>query len=345
MSGRHRIPPDIALPRLTLCAEAETWPLAAPFVISRGTKTAAEVIVATVTGGGSFGRGEAVPYARYGETVAATLAALRACAPALEQGLDWRALGQLLPPGAARNALDCALWDWTARRSGTPAWSLAGVAAPVRIPSFFTISLDSPEAMAAAAAGAAERGLGALKIKLGEPRADAARLAAIRAEAPETRLIVDANEGWTMADLRRLAPLAAGLGVELIEQPLPAAGDAPLAGFQSPVPLCADESFHGSDGLAALRDRYQAVNIKLDKAGGLSTALALGQEARRRGLDILVGSMVATSLGVAPALLLAPMARWVDLDGPLLLAPYRVPGLDMRDGIIDGLPAGLWGSP
>ncbi len=338
-------PPLSALPPLRLRASAQAWPLAAPFTIARGTKTAAHVLVVAVAGEGCQGRGEAVPYARYGETMDEALAALKASAARLTHGFDWRELFALLPAGAARNALDCALWDWAAQHLARPVWSLAGSPRPHAIPTFFTISLDRPSRMADAAAAAVRDNIPGLKLKLGDAPDDAARLAAVRRAAPRARLIVDANEGWTMADLERLAPLAHRLGAELIEQPLVAGEDGALAEFASPVPLCADESFHGTEGPARLRGRYQAVNIKLDKAGGLSTALVLAAEARECGLDILLGSMVATSLGVAPALLLAGQARWVDLDGPLLLARDRVPGLRVHDGVIEGLPRGLWGHP
>ena len=342
MTAAVERPPVTPLPSLALRVTVEEWPLAEPFVIARGAKSAARVVIATVEGEGCRGRGEAVPYARYGETVEDALATLEASAPHLARGLDWTDLAVLLPPGAARNALDCALWDWAARHLERPVWSLIGGSRPHSIPTFFTISLDRPEAMADAAAAAA-RDVPRLKLKLGDATDDAARLEAVRKAAPHVRLIVDANEGWTMADLERLAPLAHRLEVEVIEQPLAAGDDAALAGFESPVPLCADESFHGTSGLARLRGLYQAVNIKLDKAGGLSSARHLADEARALGFEIMLGSMVATSLGLAPALLLAGDARWVDLDGPLLLARDRVPGLGIRKGVIAGLPAGLWG--
>ena len=317
-------------------AAAETWPLAQPFVIARGTKVEAHVIVARVTDGAASGRGEAVPYARYGETVEASLKALQA----LSGPLDRERVAALLPAGAARNALDCALWDLEAKRAGKRAWEIAGLAPPRPTLTAYTLSLDTPEAMAAAARKVPQLKL--LKLKLGGA-GDADRMAAVRAARPDARLIADANEAWSPDTLAPLLDAAARVGFELIEQPLPEASDAMLANMFHPLPICADESAHTSADLDRVAARYDAVNIKLDKAGGLTEALAMARGACERGLKIMVGSMVATSLAAAPALLLADMAHWVDLDGPLLLARDRMPGLAIETGIISPPPPELWG--
>jgi L-Ala-D/L-Glu epimerase len=317
-------------------AAAETWPLAQPFVIARGAKVEAHVIVARVTDGEATGRGEAVPYARYGETVEGSLKALRA----LSGPLDRARIAGLLPAGAARNALDCALWDLEAKRAKTRAWELAGLAAPHPVLTAYTLSLDTPEAMAAAARKVPQLKL--LKLKLGGA-GDPDRMEAVRAARPDARLIADANEAWSPDMLAPFLAAAARANFELIEQPLPEASDALQAGVPHPLPVCADESAHTSADLDRLSTRYDAVNIKLDKAGGLTEALAMARGARERGLKIMVGSMVATSLAAAPALLLAGMAHWVDLDGPLLLARDRDPGLTIETAIISPPPPELWG--
>jgi L-Ala-D/L-Glu epimerase / N-acetyl-D-glutamate racemase len=314
----------------------ESWPLASPFVIARGAKVEANVIVATVSDGRASGRGEAVPYARYGETVEASLAALRA----LSGPLDRTRVASLLPAGAARNALDCALWDLEAKRAGMRAWQLAGVPAPGPVLTCYTLSLGTPEAMAAAARAVPHLAL--LKLKLGGA-GDPERIAAVRAARPDARLIADANEAWTAEMLAPFLDAAAWAGLELIEQPLPEVADELLAHVPRPVPICADESAHTSADLDRLAARYDAVNIKLDKTGGLTEALAMAQGARERGLRVMVGSMVATSLAAAPALLLADGADWVDLDGPLLLARDREPGLQIENGVISPPPPELWG--
>jgi len=325
-------------PRLTV--RAERWPLAAAFVISRGAKTEAEVVVAEITEGPHRGRGEAVPYGRYGETVESVLAQMASLAGAVAEGLDRQALQARLPPGAARNALDCALWDLEAKRAGARAWALAGRARLGPVKTCFTISLGSPEAMAAAARANARRPM--LKLKIGGAD-DLDAVAAVRAAAPRARLIVDANEGLAIGDLPALTAEFARLDVKLLEQPLPAADDAALEGFDSPVPLCADESLHTRAELAACAGRYACVNVKLDKAGGLTEALALAAEARARGFGLMIGSMVATSLAIAPALILAQDANAVDLDGPLLLARDRAPGLSIVGSLIEPPPPELWG--
>jgi L-alanine-DL-glutamate epimerase-like enolase superfamily enzyme len=298
------------------------------------------VVVAEIAADGVVGRGEAVPYPRYGESVEGVLAGIRSVRAAVEAGADRAALQSLLPPGAARNALDCALWDLEAKRRGVRAWSLAGRDRLDPVKTAYTLSLADPAAMAEAARAAARRPL--LKLKIGGPH-DLDRVAAVRAAAPRTRLIVDANEGLDFESLRRLAPEFARLGVKLVEQPLPAAEDESLEGWASPVPLCADESLHTRAELARCARRYACVNIKLDKAGGLTEALALKAEAQALGLEIMAGCMVATSLAMAPALLLAQAAAFVDLDGPLLLARDRQPGLTYLGSMIEPPPAALWG--
>jgi L-alanine-DL-glutamate epimerase-like enolase superfamily enzyme len=323
-----------------LIARVERWPLAQPFVISRGMKTEAEVVVAEIAAGPHRGRGEAVPYARYGETVAGVLAQIEAARERIEAGAGRAALQALLPAGAARNALDCALWDLEAKQAGVRAWTLAGRARLDPVKTCFTISLGPVEAMAEAARANARRPM--LKLKIGA-RDDLDAVAAVRAAAPRTRLIVDANEALTFEELRRLAPDLARLGVMLVEQPLPAGEDDALEGYASPVPLCADESLHTRAELAACARVYTLINIKLDKAGGLTEALALAADARAAGLGLMVGCMVATSLAMAPAMIVAQGADVVDLDGPLLLTRDREPGLMFQGSMIEAPPPDLWG--
>lgn len=323
-----------------LSVRAERWPLAAAFVIARGAKTEAEVVVSEITEGPHRGRGEAVPYARYGETVQGVLAQIEAARGPIEAGLSREALQSAAPPGAARNALDCALWDLEAKRAGRRAWELAGRARLDPVKTCFTISLGEPAEMAEAARANMRRPM--LKLKIGRAD-DVEAVAAVRAAVPRMRLIVDANEGLRFTDLARVTAELARLEVKLLEQPLPAAEDAALEGFDSPTPLCADESLHTRAELAACARRYAAVNVKLDKAGGLTEALALAAEVRARGLGLMVGSMVATSLSIAPALILAQGAQVADLDGPLLLAKDREPGLSILGSLIEPPPAALWG--
>lgn len=322
---------------MKLRADIERWPIARPFTIARGTKYTAEVVVATVDDGACRGRGECVPYPRYGESVDAVARAIDAYDGPLERG----ALLDALPAGAARNAIDCALWDLAAKRTGKPAWQLAQLPAPQPVATAYTIGMGSAEAMAEDARAARNRPL--LKLKLGAQAADdIARLRAVRAAAPDARLIVDANEGWDIDALAAVAPAARDAGVELIEQPLPAGADAALDGFASPLPLAADESIRDGSEIGALAGRYQAVNIKLDKTGGLTRALAVAREAQALTLDVMVGCMVGTSLAMAPALLLAPFARIVDLDGPLLLAEDRNPALAYDGACVAG-NGEVWG--
>ena len=324
----------------SLTVTLDRFPLARAFVISRGAKTEAVVVTATITDGAAVGHGECVPYGRYGETIESVVAQIESVRAAVEANPDRLALQALLPPGAARNALDCALWDLEAKRTGLRAVTLAGLARLPPAVTAYTISVGTPEAMAAATLEAAERPV--LKIKLAGD-GDPARLRAVRAAAPDALLIVDANEAWREAELEGHLAVCAELGVALVEQPLPAGRVAALAGIARPVPICADESVHDRAGLAALVDRYDAVNIKLDKTGGLTEALAMAAEAERLGFGIMVGCMVGSSLAMAPALLLSPKARFVDLDGPLLLAQDRVPGLRYEGSLVYPPDPALWG--
>jgi len=323
-----------------LLARIERWPIAGSFSISRGAKTEAVTVVAEVRHGGHIGRGECVPYPRYGETPEATLAALKAMQEPLSRGLGRLALQAAMPPGAARNALDCALLDLEAKASGKRVWNLLGRPAPKACVTAYTISLASPETMAAATSRAAHRPL--LKIKLGGD-GDGARIAAVRKAAPDSELIVDANEAWTSVNLEQNLRQCAHAGVTLVEQPLPAGRDAVLARIHRPLPVCADESVHDLKSLDGLRERYDAVNIKLDKSGGLTEALVMADAAQVLGFQIMVGCMVATSLAMAPAMLLAPQARFVDLDGPLLLARDRDGGLRYDGSLVHPPEAALWG--
>ena len=325
---------------LLLTARIERWPIAGAFAISRGAKTEAITVLAEVSQGGHTGRGECVPYGRYGETPEASLAALLSMRKALGKGLGRQALQGALPGGAARNALDCALVDLEAKIGGRRAWELLRRPAPRPCTTAFTISLGTPKAMAAATAKAAHRPL--LKIKLGG-NADGKRIAAVRKQAPESELIVDANEAWTPANLEQNLAACAAAGVTLVEQPLPAGRDELLARIRRPVAVCADESVHDRASLEGLRERYDAVNIKLDKTGGLTEALAMADAAQALGFEIMVGCMVATSLSMAPAMLLAPQARFVDLDGPLLLAGDRDDGLRYDGSTVYPPDAALWG--
>ncbi len=324
----------------SLSVSAETWPIAGRFTLSRESRSEARVIVVSVTDGGHGGRGECVPYPRYRESVESVAAALEAMVPAVAAGLTRERLIDEMPAGAARNALDCALWDLESRRSGQPVWRLAGLPPPQPVTTAFTISFASPEEMADKARAVGHLPL--LKLKLGGD-GDDARIAAVRAAAPQARLVVDANEAWTPDHLAAFGPVMAQAGVELIEQPLPAGEDAALEGIPCPVPLCADESFHGPEDLGPMAGRYGAVNLKLDKAGGLTQALRILKDAQAANLTVFLGCMVSTSLAIAPALLMAGAARYVDLDGAFLLARDRVPGLSLENGRIAPAPHGLWG--
>jgi L-alanine-DL-glutamate epimerase-like enolase superfamily enzyme len=326
-------------PTCSVQFDVETWPIAGEFVISRGAKREATVVVAQIDDGTVRGRGECVPYARYGETVDGVVAEIQGTAPLMS--LDRARLQGLPLRGAARNALDCALWDYEAKRAGSRAADLAGLGQLEPCLTAYTISLAPAQEMAAKAAEAA-RSMPLLKLKLGG-HGDAERMRAVRRVCPGTRLIADANEAWTADMLPGLMAVAAECGLEVIEQPLPAGADAALAGIERRVPVCADESVHTRADLAALAGRYDALNIKLDKAGGLTEALALAKEARAAGFKIMVGCMVSTSLAIAPAILLAQGADWVDLDGPLLLARDRVPALRYEGALVYPPDAELWG--
>jgi L-alanine-DL-glutamate epimerase-like enolase superfamily enzyme len=324
----------------TLNVRIERWPIAGSFTISRGAKTEAITVVAEVSHGSHVGRGECVPYPRYGETPEATLSALQAMHGAVARGLDRTALQEAMPPGAARNALDCALADLEAKRSSRRVWNLLGRPAPEACTTAYTISLGTPEAMAVATAKAAHRSL--LKIKLGGD-GDPMRIAAVRRAAPNSELIVDANEAWTKDNLEQNLAACAQAGVTLVEQPLPAGRDEALARIKRPLAVCADESVHDRASLHGLRERYDAVNIKLDKTGGLTEALAMADAAEALGFQIMVGCMVATSLAMAPAMLLTTQARFVDLDGPLLLARDRDGGLRYDGSLVYPPEPELWG--
>lgn len=324
--------------KLTLAVES--FPIAGRFVIARGARTEAVVVCATLAEAGCVGRGECVPYARYGESVESVVAAMESAREALADGADRAALLRLLPAGAARNALDCALWDLEAKRAGRPVWALAGLPAPRPLTTAYTLSVGAPAEMRAAAKAAADRPL--LKVKLaGEGDAD--RLAAVREGAPRATLIVDANEAWREETLLAQLAACARFGVALVEQPLPAGEDAMLAKIRRPLPICADESAHEAQGLPALKDRYDAVNVKLDKTGGLTGALEMARAAQALGFRVMAGCMVGTSLAMAPATLIGQMADFIDLDGPLLLAKDREPGLVYAGSVVQPPSSALWG--
>ena len=319
---------------ISVCAE--TFPLARTFTISRGSKTEAKVVTARVTRDGVTGWGEAVPYSRYGESVAGVMAQIAAQAPWVTRD----ELARDMPAGAARNALDCALWDLEAKTTRARVWDLAGLPAPRPVQTAFTLSLDTPEAMQADAAQNSHRPI--LKIKLGTPD-DMPRLEAVRRGAPYATLIIDANEGWTSEIYTDLAPHLIRLGVALVEQPLPAGADDMLAEIARPLPVCADESCHDRASLPGLRGKYDVVNIKLDKTGGLTEALALRNQAQQMGFGVMVGCMVSTSLAMAPATLLAQGALHTDLDAPLLLAQDRDHPLVYDSAGIHPPTSALWG--
>ena len=319
-----------------IASTLDTFRLAQVFTISRGSRTEARVVTATVTRGGVTGRGECVPYPRYGETPESVMAQIAA----LPVGIDRAALQSALPPGAARNAVDCALWDWQAKAEGRRAWGIAGLPAPGPLGITYTLSLDTPERMEAEARRHAHRPV--LKIKLGT-EGDMPRLEAVRRGAPAARIIVDANEGWTPEVYTDLAPHLIRLGVALVEQPLPAGQDGMLAEIARPLPVCADESCHDRASLAGLAGKYDLVNIKLDKTGGLTEALAMRDAARAMGFGVMVGCMVGSSLVIAPAVLVAQGAGWVDLDAPLLLAEDRATPLRIEGSTLYPPEPALWG--
>ncbi len=322
----------------------ESWPIAGEFTISRGSRTEALVVVATIEDNGAIGRGECVPYARYGETVEGVAAQIEEKANDVANGLSRSELQLRLIAGAARNALDCALWDLKAKQSGKRVWALEGMPAPQPAITAYTLSLGTPESMEKAAREASFRPL--LKVKLGGA-GDNDRIAAVRRGAPGSTLIVDANEAWNETSLERDFAACHAAGVKLVEQPLPAGNDGILGQIgpeiRRGIPVCADESLHTLADLAEVAQRYQAINIKLDKTGGLTEAIDLLEKARSLGLKIMVGCMVGTSLAMAPALLLAEDADFVDLDGPLLLARDREPGLLFEGSTILPFDSALWG--
>ncbi|CAN7315156.1 N-acetyl-D-Glu racemase DgcA [Neorhizobium sp. LjRoot104] len=321
-------------------ATIDTFPISGSFTISRGSKTEAEVITCIVSENGFCGRGECVPYKRYGESLDGVMEDIADIADAIRAGLTRAELQRRMTPGAARNAVDCALWDLEAKLSGRPVADVIGATSRKPFVTAFTLSLGEPEVMAAEAARNAYRPL--LKVKLGTDD-DEARLRAVRDAAPTARIIVDANEGWSEENLAHHMAIAAETNVSLIEQPLPAGQDAALARIRRLVSVCADESVHATEDLASLRDRYDAVNIKLDKTGGLTEALAMKAEAQRLGFAVMIGCMVGSSLAMAPAVLLAQDADYADLDGPLLLARDRPDGLRYEGSLVYPPEATLWG--
>ncbi|MBX4929267.1 N-acetyl-D-Glu racemase DgcA [Rhizobium binae] len=327
------------MPRI-LDIQMNSFPIAGTFTIARGAKTQAEVITCTLTDERAEGHGECVPYRRYGETMESVLAQIEAARPLIEAGISRHDLLSAMPPGAARNAVDCALWDLEAKQRGQSVASRLGIADPKPLTTAYTISLAEPEVMAAQAREHAGRAL--LKVKVGTGD-DESRIRAVRAAAPEAAIILDANEGWPEAVLERHLNIAAEAGVMLVEQPLPAGRDALLAEIRRPLLVCADESVHHTGDLASLADRYDAINIKLDKTGGLTEALAMKAEAERLRFAIMIGCMVGTSLAMAPAVLLAQNADFVDLDGPLLLARDREPGLRYAASLVFPPESSLWG--
>jgi L-Ala-D/L-Glu epimerase len=325
---------------MQLKIEQETWPLRGVFRIARGARTHAQVVTVTLNRDGAIGRGECVPYARYDETADSVAAQLEAVRPAVEAGTDIESAQTLLPAGAARNALDCALWDLEAKRTGKRVWQLVGMDEPKPVLTAYTISLDEPEVMATAAIAAAGRPL--LKVKIGGAD-DIKRVRAVANARPDARLIVDANEGLSEATLPLLLAQARDLNIDVIEQPFAATKDSRLGQVAAPIAICADESFHTSADIEHLLQNYDAVNVKLDKTGGFTEGLKAVRDARAAGLRVMVGCMVGTSLVTAPAVLLAQLADWADLDGPLLLNKDRDPGLYYNGSILHPPSADVWG--
>lgn len=318
----------------------ESWLIEGSFTISRGSRTHANVVVVELQQGEHIGRGECVPYARYDESIESVIAELAALKEQIAAGLTRQEMQSLLPAGAARNALDCAYWDLACKKSGQRIWQQLEVPQPKPLLTAFTLSLDTPERMKEAAIKNAHRPL--LKLKLaGE--GDVERVAAVREGSPNARIIVDANEGWNEQQYLTMVPELVKLGVEMIEQPFPASDDAALAHLPRPITLCADESCHDSSSLKNIIGRYDMINIKLDKTGGLTEAIALKEEAEKAGLQIMVGCMVATSLAMAPAFIVAQNVQIVDLDGPLLLAEDRQSGIQFDESLMNVYQAELWG--
>jgi len=325
----------------TLRAQHDRFALTHPFRISRGVKTQADVVTVSIEAGGIVGRGEGVPYPRYGESIETTLAAIVNVRGAIERGADRYALQSLLPPGAARNAVDCALWDLEARQAGKSVAELISAPEPQRLASALTVVIDTPEAMAAAAKAVAGAPLLKVKVDAIDPEA---QLRAVRGAAPDSRLIVDPNESWDEALLRSIEPLLVELRTDLLEQPVPAGADDWLEGFTPAIPICADEAVHVASDLDVIARRYQVVNVKLDKSGGLTAALELANATRARGLSLMTGCMVSSSLSIAAALHVARMSDFVDLDGPIWLAEDRAGGVRDEGGMLLPPERGFWGS-
>jgi len=319
----------------------EAWPLAGAFRISRGTRKVSDVLMVEVNDGNYVGRGECFPYARYGEDTESVQKQLNSVRSEIEDGLNRQGLLNVLAPGAARNAVDCALWDLEAKRAGTRVWDLAGLPAPEPVTTVYTLGVDEPAVMGERARENSDRPR--LKLKMTGDGADLERVRNIHKNAPNARLVVDANEGWSIKQYLEYAPQFKDLGVEMIEQPLPSTDDEQLRGVERPIPICADESCHDSATLPALVGKYDMINIKLDKTGGLTEALNLRDAALKQGLSIMVGCMIGTSLAMAPGILVAQEAAMVDLDGPLLLAEDRAPGLSFTGSIIHPPEPRLWG--
>ncbi|MCG7391463.1 dipeptide epimerase [Microvirga sp. ACRRW] len=324
-----------------LTVSIDRFPIAGKFTISRGSRTEAVVVTATITENGAVGHGECVPYPRYGETVEGVASAIEAMRPQIAAGMTREALQSAMPAGAARNALDCALWDLDAKRSGIRAHVTVGLTRWQPVTTAYTISLDTPEAMAEAAGKAAARPI--LKVKFGGPEGDIERIRAVRRAVPDATLIADANEGWTEENIEAHLAACAEEGYALVEQPLPAKADGYLSKIARPVPIMADESVHDRPSLQRLVGLYDVVNIKLDKTGGLTEALALAEAAEALGFSLMIGCMVGTSLAMAPAMVIAPRCRFVDLDGPLLLAKDREPGLKYEGSLVYPPEPALWG--
>ena len=319
----------------------EAWPLAGAFRISRGTRKVSDVLMVEVNDGNYVGRGECFPYARYGEDIDSVQKQLNSVRSEIEHGLDRQALLNVLAPGAARNAVDCALWDLEAKRAGVRVWDLADLPAPEPVTTVYTLGVDEPAIMGERARENSDRPR--LKLKMTGDGADLERVRNIHKNAPNARLVVDANEGWSIEQYLEYAPQFKELGVEMIEQPLPSTDDEQLSGVDRPIPVCADESCHDRATLKSLVGKYDMINIKLDKTGGLTEALNLRDAALKQGLGIMVGCMIGTSLAMAPGILVAQEAAIVDLDGPLLLAEDRAPGLSFTGSVIHPPEACLWG--
>ncbi len=325
---------------ISVSAKIERFKLREVFTISRGSRTEAEVVTVIAQDAAHKGWGEAVPYKHYGETPESVLAQIKQMTDAIAEEADPIAALQSHPAGAARNALDCALWDLRAKSTGRPVWDLLGLTAPKTVTTAFTLSLETPDVMREKAARESARPL--LKIKLGG-EGDLARLEAVREGAPNSDIVVDANEGWTVESYTEIAPTLLRLGVKMVEQPLPAGEDAALAGIERPLPVCADESCHTSASLPDLKGKYDMINIKLDKTGGLTEALKLRDDARAAGFQVMMGCMVGTSLAMAPAVLVAQGAEVIDLDGPLLLGEDRDPPITFEGSLMSAPSPELWG--